>query len=282
LSLFRHPNEDGSPSRVADVEGGVVPDGKLEGVHAMLLVAPTAKATTLIAAIKETDGAIAVSHQGKVRPLRLSFKFHNFSTGGDHWLEARVTKSDITVEAVPDAAITIKDTKELAGALDKARKVRGAEDAIVVDVLVDPDVTAQRLIDVTVALDQAGTRVIGMGSTPEPEELARRGHRIPKATLGQPNAQGDLDKGAIRRTVKKAMPEIQACYEKALLKQPGLAGTVQTQFFITPKGTVQEASASGVDDEVAKCVAQVIKKLEFPKPVGGGGVQVNYPFTMRP
>jgi hypothetical protein len=260
----------------------VIPDGKLDRMHAMLLVAPTAKATVLIDAIKQTDAAIAVSHQGKIRPLRLSFNAREFPMGGDYWLEARVTKDAITVEAVPDAAITVKDTKELAVALDKARKTRGAEDAIAVDVLVDPDVTAQRLIDVTVALDQAGTRVIGMGPTPEREELARRGHRIPKTTLGRPNAQGDLDKGIIRRTVKKALPEIQVCYEKALAKQPDLAGTVQTQFFITPKGTVKEASASGVDDEVAKCVAQVIKKLEFPKPVGGGGVQVNYPFTMRP
>jgi hypothetical protein len=26
----------------------------------------------------------------------------------------------------------------------------------------------------------------------------------------------------------------------------------------------------------------VIKGIEFPKPKGGGGVQVNYPFTFRP
>ena len=29
-------------------------------------------------------------------------------------------------------------------------------------------------------------------------------------------------------------------------------------------------------------VAGVIKNIEFPKPKGGGGVQVNYPFTFRP
>jgi len=40
-------------------------------------------------------------------------------------------------------------------------------------------------------------------------------------------------------------------------------------------------AASGVDPDVASCVAGVIKKIEFPKPKGGGNVQVNYPFVFR-
>jgi len=41
------------------------------------------------------------------------------------------------------------------------------------------------------------------------------------------------------------------------------------------------AARGGVDGEVASCVADVIKNIEFPKPKGGGGVQVNYPFTFH-
>ena len=33
---------------------------------------------------------------------------------------------------------------------------------------------------------------------------------------------------------------------------------------------------------MSSCVAGVIKGIEFPKPKGGGGVQVNYPFNFRP
>jgi hypothetical protein len=29
-------------------------------------------------------------------------------------------------------------------------------------------------------------------------------------------------------------------------------------------------------------MADVISTIEFPRPNGGGGVQVNYPFTIRP
>ena len=35
-------------------------------------------------------------------------------------------------------------------------------------------------------------------------------------------------------------------------------------------------------NDIARCVAGVISSIEFPKPKGGGGVQVNYPFTFRP
>ena len=61
-----------------------------------------------------------------------------------------------------------------------------------------------------------------------------------------------------------------------------VAGTVSTQFFINPNGHVDTATATGVDPEVSECLVNVIKAIEFPKPKGGGGVQVNYPFTFRP
>jgi len=102
---------------------------------------------------------------------------------------------------------------------------------------------------------------------------------VPTVSIGQPNAEGDLDKAIIRRYIKRNLQKIQYCYEKQLLAKPTLAGTVQAQFFITPNGTVASSSGTGVDDAVSSCVADVIKNIEFPKPKGGGGVRVNYPFT---
>ena len=86
----------------------------------------------------------------------------------------------------------------------------------------------------------------------------------------------------IRRYIKRNIQKITYCYEKQLLASPGLEGTVNTQFFISPAGTVTTANANGVNGEVSSCVAAVIKGIEFPKPKGGGGVQVNYPFNFRP
>jgi hypothetical protein len=104
---------------------------------------------------------------------------------------------------------------------------------------------------------------------------------VPTVSIGQPNSQGDLDKAIIRRYIKRNLAKITYCYEKQLLANPSLSGTVQTQFFITPNGTVGSATGSGVDGTVSSCVAEVIKQIEFPKPKGGGSVTVNYPFIFH-
>jgi hypothetical protein len=104
---------------------------------------------------------------------------------------------------------------------------------------------------------------------------------VPTVSIGQPSAQGDLDKAIIRRYIKRNQQKIQYCYEKELLAKPNLSGTVMTNFLITPNGNVSSSNGSGVDPNVASCVAGVIKNIEFPKPKGGGNVQVNYPFIFR-
>ena len=277
------PNEDGTPSRVARVEGAIMRDGKLDPLRAMISIPPTAKATALIDAVNETGDAIAVSFNGKIRPLHVQFSMRdsaNVSRSSPYWLEARVSAKAVVVEAVPSKPIDVTALDQLGAAMENARAARGGEPSSV-DVLVDPDVDVQRLVDVIVALDVAGAKVIGMGPAPSAEQLARRGHPIPVTSLGFPNAQGDLDKALIRRVVKASRQKIAYCYEKALLASPSLEGTVVVQFFIKPDGTVANAEASGLDPEVGRCVAGVIKSLVFPKPNGGGGVQVVYPFSMR-
>jgi hypothetical protein len=112
--------------------------------------------------------------------------------------------------------------------------------------------------------------------------MRRHTSSVPPVTFGQPEPNGDLDAAIIRRYILRNRDKIQYCYEKQLLLHPALAGTVQAQFFITPNGNVAMSKAAGVDAEVASCVADVIHQVEFPKPKGGGGVQVNYPFTFRP
>ena len=67
---------------------------------------------------------------------------------------------------------------------------------------------------------------------------------VPTVSIGQPNAQGDLDKAIIRRYIKRNIQKITYCYEKQLLAKPGLSGTVSTQFFITPNGNVHERRAA--------------------------------------
>jgi hypothetical protein len=97
---------------------------------------------------------------------------------------------------------------------------------------------------------------------------------VPLVSIGQPNAQGDLDKAIIRRYVKRNVQKIQYCYEKQLLDKPGLAGTVQTQFMIGGDGKVTSSTGAGFDAAVASCVAEVILHIEFPRPKNNAAVVV--------
>ena len=104
---------------------------------------------------------------------------------------------------------------------------------------------------------------------------------VPEPTLGTPTGGGDFDRSIVRRYIKRNIDKIGYCYEKQLLANPGLDGTVTVSFFITPGGGVGASVGAGMDPTVANCVADVVSHIEFPRPPGGG-VQVNYPFTLHP
>ena len=104
---------------------------------------------------------------------------------------------------------------------------------------------------------------------------------VPRVSLGQPTADAGLDKAIIRRYIKRNIQKIQYCYEKELLANPSLTGTVRMKFTIGVDGIVTSSSGSGMAP-VDGCVATVIRGIEFPKPAGGGAVTVVYPFTFQP
>jgi hypothetical protein len=107
-------------------------------------------------------------------------------------------------------------------------------------------------------------------------------HQSLPPTIGPPSISGaGYDKSIIRRYIRRAIDKIGYCYDKQLLANPDLRGEILVTFFITPTGTVQRASGTGFDREVAACVAGVIESIAFPAPSDGTGVQVNYPFSFH-
>ena len=282
----------GEAVRQASVQG-VVTSEKMDHVPAVVIANPATKATVLVKAVSEMEAMIGVKSGAELRPLRIQFHRKGGGTSDQaEWLEVRLASSGLTIEAVPSKAATVtwaEAAGKLEASLAEARGRQNIDASAPVDVLVAADVDAQHLVDVLVALDRAGVKVIGLGDAPTGKQLAVRDHapephkpNVPTVSVGQPNTQGDLDKAIIRRYIKRNIQKIQYCYEKQLLAKPGLQGTVSVQFLIEPDGKVKQSSASGVDKEVANCVAGVIKDIEFPKPKGGGNVQVNYPFTFLP
>lgn len=280
------------PVRAAALVGAAY-DTHARPARALVIAAPTAKAAAVIELLAAIDGAaLGVAHEGRLRALRIGFGVLSERAPGSAvpqpWVEVRVGAREVTVEVVPSPAITIPfsaagalDPVALGKAYDTARGSLADRDRRDVDVLVGADTDAQRLVDVIAALDGAGALIVALGAMPPAAELAKRGRPIPRVLIGQPQVQGAMDKPSIRARVRAELPAIKACYERALATKPTLTGTVQAQFFISPNGVVAASSASGVDPEVATCVADLIKALEFGKPSGGGGAQVNYPFTFR-
>ena len=92
-------------------------------------------------------------------------------------------------------------------------------------------------------------------------------------------AVGDIDKNAVKSTVKSNLAKLQTCYDRALLANPGIEGKVLATFKVAIDGTVREAKASGVHPDLESCVADVIKTLRFP--AGTTEVAVSYPFTFQ-
>ncbi len=89
-----------------------------------------------------------------------------------------------------------------------------------------------------------------------------------------------LDKSLIRKPIRAKLPQIRACYEKALEKDPKLEGKVVVKFVIGKDGKVSESSGTGLP-VVADCVANVVKTIAFqpnmPEPA-----TVSYPFVFSP
>jgi hypothetical protein len=115
---------------------------------------------------------------------------------------------------------------------------------------------------------------------------------------------GGLDKTVIDEVVRKHVRPISKCYTDELDKGAKIKGRVATNFLIGPDGKVKRANSirkifafrenerpkpvkapKGVlliNAKVENCVLGVIKGMRFPEPLGGGTVEVDYPFNFTP
>ncbi len=94
---------------------------------------------------------------------------------------------------------------------------------------------------------------------------------------------GSLSKGEVWEVIQKHNGQIQACYERQLGKNPGLAGKLTFEWIVKTNGsvgTVKEANNTLGDSAVSKCVSGVIKKMKFPRPKGGE-VEIVFPWIFK-
>jgi TonB family protein len=116
-------------------------------------------------------------------------------------------------------------------------------------------------------------------------KLGTRRAITPEVLPGILTAQGALDKEIIRRIVRRHINEVKYCYDQALVRQPKLDGRMVVRFTIAGTGHVLASFVQSTtlgSPAVEMCVANAVKRWEFPAPRQGGLAIVSYPFTFSP
>ena len=99
----------------------------------------------------------------------------------------------------------------------------------------------------------------------------------------RPDAGGDLDPAMVANAVRTRLGAIKACYDRALVKTPSLAGRLVAHWTIDVSGAVTtlgwDADTIG-NPEMADCIQATIARWRFPPP-SGGSVEVTFPFVFQ-
>jgi outer membrane biosynthesis protein TonB len=106
---------------------------------------------------------------------------------------------------------------------------------------------------------------------------------VSHATSHNIGAQGTIDKEAVAKVINSHLHEVSACYERALLKTPGLAGKIVLEWGISIAGAVTSArtkSSTMKSADVESCILNALKLWKFP-PAKGAGVVISYPFMFN-
>lgn len=106
---------------------------------------------------------------------------------------------------------------------------------------------------------------------------------VTRASTRSIGAQGTIDKEAVAKVINSHLHEVSSCYERALLKTPGLAGKIVLEWQITTSGSVGYAktkSSSMQSAAVESCILTSLKTWRFPS-AKGAGVVITYPFMFN-
>jgi TonB family protein len=112
-----------------------------------------------------------------------------------------------------------------------------------------------------------------------------RGMPIPRVQQAKAEVAGALDKDVVRRIARAHINEVRFCYNQGLVRDAALRGRVGVAFTIGAEGMVLHAAvveSSLADASVDGCITKAVQRWRFPKPEGGGAVNVVMPFVLEP
>jgi TonB family protein len=86
----------------------------------------------------------------------------------------------------------------------------------------------------------------------------------------------------VQRIVRRHLREARVCYDAESSRNPGLEGRITVRFTIGAKGQVLTSallSSTIGNAEVEHCLVELVKKISFPKPLGGGPSSHTFHFS---
>lgn len=97
---------------------------------------------------------------------------------------------------------------------------------------------------------------------------------------------GSIDREAVRRVVRSALPAFKACYDREYRKDTKLEGKIVVAWEIHEKGVAKNArivkdKSSLANSTVEECVRARMLTLRFPEPPAGTVAEVTYPFLFQ-
>lgn len=112
-------------------------------------------------------------------------------------------------------------------------------------------------------------------------ELGRKAVGTISATSEPIILDGQMDWRMVEVVIRRHYNAIRYCYQRQLMRSPGLAGKVVVKFTIAQDGTVSQTSidqSSLGSPEVESCLTRLFLRMTFPDSPQGGIIVVRYPF----
>lgn len=94
---------------------------------------------------------------------------------------------------------------------------------------------------------------------------------------------GSMDPELLRKILREYLPQFRHCYQQELERSENAKGVVDLQFRINANGTVSNVQIASKKAKFTAqgsgCMANVLRVIPFPKPKGGGLVDVKQPLN---
>jgi hypothetical protein len=99
--------------------------------------------------------------------------------------------------------------------------------------------------------------------------------------LGTPGVAGGLAPANVERTIKRYSVRYERCMRRARERGVTPGGSLRLTLVIAADGAVDYATGqpTNVDEELAACVVDVVKKLRFDRSSDGAKIKVVYPIA---